>query len=142
MNDLTQLRKSKGFTMQTLAKKSGISANTISTYETTPPKRPRKKVMEKIATALDVPTEELSGKLMPGEKPSKASKQGISSDTIELNEIDIARIISLIDQEVLNLHHFVIESSQVEISNPVLVKSLEYFSKEIEALTNLKEKLA
>lgn len=55
---IKDLRKNKNLTQKQLAEKAGLSQSTISDIEDGT-KSPRLKTLDKIATALDIPTYEL-----------------------------------------------------------------------------------
>ena len=52
MNGIKEIRKAKGLTLETLSKECGVSAKTILQYEHEPPKRPSRKVVDKLAATI------------------------------------------------------------------------------------------
>ncbi len=142
MNDLRGVRKSKGMTMEQLAKKSGVSAKTISLYETTPPKRPSQKVMGRISSALGISSDALLGAIGLKKKPAKGAAVMDVPDAIELSDHQVVRIQVLIDKELQELHMMMIETASLAEEIPAMAKSMEYLSNDIDLLTDIRQRLS
>lgn len=142
MNQLTEIRKSKGLTMSRLSEISGISANTISTYEKNPPHRPSKKVLIKLSEALGEPV----GVLIKQEKKAKRTIEQPSEAKKAINHAlsrpEIEHLMLLVSNEIRNVQLLIIETADLAETHPVLNKSMGYFSDEIERLELIHEKLS
>ncbi len=143
MNELRKIRKSKGMTMEQLASASGVSAKTISLYETTPPGRPGGKVVEKISKALGMSPDVLmkaigsKGKTKKGAVPAEEDHH----DTIELDDIHIVRILVLIEKELQELNQTMLETASLADDYPLVEKGIEYIARDIELLLEMKQRL-
>ncbi len=142
MNDLRSIRKSKGLTMEQLANLSGVSSKTISLYEHTPPKRPSRKVVDKLSKTLEISPEKLLGAIGAGGKaPAGAGQEGLE-ETIELDDAHVVRILGLIEKEVRELQNLMIESASLANEHPALERSIEYLAGEIDLLTKIRKRFA
>ncbi len=141
MNQLTETRKSKGLTMSRLSEISGISANTISTYEKNPPQRPSRKVLIKLSEALGEPVEELikveKKKTRKIEKPQERRE----TKTTDLSRLELDHLSRLVNNEIRNIQQLIIETAQIADVYPALNRSVDHFSSEIEQLELISDKL-
>lgn len=129
-------------TMEQLAHASSVSSKTISLYEHTPPKRPSRKVIDKLAHALDIPQETLLGAIGSKGRAAKGRAPEAFEETIELGDAHVARILSLLDKEILELQGLMVESASLAGDHPSLAKCVEYLSADIDILTEIKARLA
>ena len=142
MNDLRSVRKSKGLTMEQLANLSGVSSKTISLYEHTPPRRPSRKVVDKLSQTLEISPDKLLGAIgARGKTSAGAVREGLE-ETIELDDAHVVRILGLIEKEVSELQHLMIESASLAGEHPALERSIEYLAGEIELLTEIRQRFA
>lgn len=139
MNDLRSIRKSKGFTMEQLANKSGVSSKTISLYEQTPPKRPSRKVVGRLSQALDMSPDVLLGVIGSKGKLKKDGFKEIFGMAIELSDVQVVKILSLVEKEIQDLQRLVIESASLVDKHPSLAKSIEYLTADIDTLTGIRQ---
>jgi len=142
VNDLRSIRKTKGLTMEQLASASGVSSKTISLYEHTPPRRPSRKVVDKLSRALDISPDILLGSIGSKPKAFKGPVQEEPAETIELEDFQVARIMVLVEKELQGLHQLVIESAALADDYPAVARSIEYLSGDIELLNEIKHKLS
>ena len=141
MNDLRNIRKSKGLTMEQLASLSGVSSKTISLYEHTPPKRPSRKVVEKLSQTLEIPSDKLLDAIGARGKASAGAEQEGAEEAIELNDAHVVRILGLIEKEVNELQRLMIESATLAGEHPALSRSVEYLAKDIDLLNEIRQRL-
>ena len=142
MNQISTIRKSKGLTMGKLAEITGVSPKTISTYETTPPSRPRKNVLEKISHALGVPVDDLITNGKKGRK-SPAQEPVIKETKLhELTKSELDHLRLLVNNEMKVIQQLIIETAQVADSHPALNKSMDIFSGVMDRLKSISDKLA
>ncbi|HPW68045.1 MAG: helix-turn-helix transcriptional regulator [Desulfomonilia bacterium] len=142
MNDLRSVRKSKGLTMEQLANLSGVSSKTISLYEHTPPRRPSRKVVDKLSQTLEISPDKLLGAIgARGKTSAGAVREGLE-ETIELDDAHVVRILGLIEKEVSELQHLMIESASLAGEHPALERSIEYLAGEIDLLTEIRQRFA
>jgi transcriptional regulator with XRE-family HTH domain len=142
VNDLRSIRKTRGMTMEQLASASGVSSKTISLYEHTPPKRPSRKVVDKLSQALDISSDVLLGSIGSKAKPLQAVPLECPEETIELEDFQVARIMVLVEKELQGLHQMVIESASLAEDYPVVARSIEYLSHDIDLLNEIRQKLS
>ncbi len=142
MSDLRSIRKSKGLTMEQLADKSGVSSKTISLYECTPPKRPSRKVIDKISGALEISPDVLLGMIGPKEKASKCDEHHLPEETVELADAQVARVLGLLDKEIMELRYLMIEAASLAGEHPSLAKSIDYLSADIDLLIEIKQRFS
>ncbi|MGC9323131.1 MAG: helix-turn-helix domain-containing protein [Desulfomonilia bacterium] len=141
MKTLRELRKSRRLTMGKLASMSGVSAKTISLYEATPPKRPSRKVISKLAGALDVSPDELLGTIVQETRTKGSEKDMIQGEeSIQLDEIHVSRILSLIDREVSELQQLMVDCAALCEDNPALARNIDYISADIDLLMSIKSR--
>ena len=140
MNDLRSIRKSKGLTMEQLANLSGVSSKTISLYEHTPPRRPSRKVVDKLSQTLEISPDKLLDAIGAGGKAPAGIEQEGMEETIELNDAHVVRILGLIEKEVSELQHLMIESASLAGEHPALERSIEYLAGEIDLLTEIRQR--
>jgi len=142
VNDLRSVRKSKGLTMEQLANLSGVSSKTISLYEHTPPRRPSRKVVDKLSQTLEISPDKLLGAIgARGKTSAGAVREGLE-ETIELDDAHVVRILGLIEKEVSELQHLMIESASLAGEHPALERSIEYLAGEIDLLTEIRQRFA
>lgn len=128
--------------MEQLANLSGVSSKTISLYEHTPPKRPSRKVVDKLSQTLEISPDNLLGAIGAGEKaPAGAGREGLE-EAIELSDAHVVRILGLIEKEVSELQHLMIESASLAGEHPALERSIEYLAGEIDLLTEIRQRFA
>jgi len=132
----------KGLTMEQLAKQSGISSKTISLYELNPPGRPSQKVVQGLCSALEISPDNLLEQI--GLKRSEAEGSGIHApheDIMELTEVHINRILTLIDKEILELQHLMTECASFTDDHPAMMKNIDYIAADIDLLVDMKNRL-
>jgi transcriptional regulator with XRE-family HTH domain len=128
--------------MEQLAGASGVSSKTISLYEHTPPRRPSKKVVEKLSQALDIGPDVLLGTIGPKAKPAKEAVLEEQGETIELEDFQVARVMVLVEKELQGLHQMVIESAALAEDYPAVARSIEYLSHDMDLLYEIRQKLS
>jgi len=128
--------------MEQLAEKSGVSSKTVSLYECTPPKRPSRKVIDKISRALDVSPDALLSMIGPKEKVSRGAELHAAEETVELPDAHVARVLGLIDKEIMELQYLMIEAASLAGEHPSLARSIDYLSADIDLLTEIKERFS
>ncbi len=145
MDNLRGIRKAKGLTMEQLAKASGVSAKTVSLYENTPPKRPSRKVVEKLCAALDVSPDKLMKTIGVKEKQAKKNAPlpvpEEYSETIELDDTHVVRMLVLIEKELADLHQVMMETADLAEDHPWMGRCVEYIAGDIELLMEIKQRL-
>ncbi len=144
MDGLKQLRKMKGLTLEQLAKLSGVSSKSISLYEHTPPGRPSGKVVQGLSRALEISPEELLMVIgIPGKDQGAPGRGMVEApeDVIELEEAHVSRLTALVEKEIVELQHLLMECASFAEDHPALLKSLEYISADIDFLAEIKKKL-
>ena len=142
MHDLRSIRKTRGLTMEQLASASGVSSKTISLYEHTPPKRPSRKVVDKLSQVLDISSDALLDTLGSGGKPGADPFPLDPGEAIELEDFEVARVMVLVEKELQGLHQLVIESASLADDWPAAAKSMEYLSGDIDLLIGIRRKLS
>ena len=142
MNDLRSIRKTRGLTMEQLATASGVSSKTISLYEHTPPRRPSRKVVDKLSQALDISPDVLLGTIGSKAKPVKEAVQEEFGEAIELEDFHVTRIMVLVEKELQGLHQLVIESASLAEDYPAMERSIEYLTNDIDLLNEIRQKLS
>ena len=135
---LKELRKSKGLTMGKLAELSGVSAKTISLYEQSPPSRPSKKALGKIAGALEVSADVLNSAISPDRKRSKGKGAEIQEESIMLEEIHVTRLLRLLDKEIEELRYLMVDCANLAEEHQALKNCVGSVSADIELLTQIK----
>jgi transcriptional regulator with XRE-family HTH domain len=128
--------------MEQLATASGVSSKTISLYEHTPPKRPSRKVVDKLSQALDIAPDILLGTIGSKTRPPKEVLQEEHEEAIELEDFHVARIMVLVEKELQELHHTVIEAASVADEHPAVARSIEYLAGDIDLLNEIRHKLS
>ena len=141
MNDLRSIRKAKGLTMEQLASMSGVSSKTISLYEHTPPRRPSRKVVDKLSQTLEIAPDKLLTAI--GSRGKAAAGAGLQEpeEIIELSDAHVVRIAGLIEKEVNELQRMLIETASLADEHPALVRSVEYLAGDIDLLNEIRQKL-
>lgn len=135
MKSIREIRKAKGLTLETLSKACGVSAKTILQYEHEPPKRPSRKVIEKLASGLDLTPEELMKSIMAASK----GKGGEEPEaTIELSEVHISKILGLLEKEIRDLQILMLDYAEVQEQHPGLGKAMDYIEQDINLLIEIK----
>lgn len=142
MNDLRSIRKTRGLTMEQLASASGVSSKTISLYEHTPPKRPSRKVVDKLSQVLDISPDALLDTLGSGGMPGAGPCPLDPGEAIELEDFEVTRVMVLVEKELQGLHQLVIESASLADDWPAAAKSMEYLSGDIDLLIGIRRKLS
>lgn len=142
MNDLRSIRKTRGLTMEQLASASGVSSKTISLYEHTPPKRPSRKVVDKLSQVLDISPDALLDTFGSRGKPGADPCRSDPGEAIELEDFEVARVMVLVEKELQGLHRLVIESVSLADDWPAAAKSMEYLSGDIDLLIGIRQKLS
>jgi transcriptional regulator with XRE-family HTH domain len=128
--------------MEQLANLSGVSSKTISLYEHTPPRRPSRKVVDKLSQTLEISPDKLLGAIgARGKTSAGAVREGLE-ETIELDDAHVVRILGLIEKEVSELQHLMIESASLAGEHPALERSIEYLAGEIDLLTEIRQRFA
>ena len=142
MKNLKDVRKAKGLTMEKLASMSGVSLKTISLYEHTPPKRPGRTVIAKLSDALEISPEELLEILTSGSS-GQSAQEGAPGDeeSIMLEEMHVSRLLSLIDREISELRHLILDCASLAEENPALTRNIDYIAADIDLLMSLKARL-
>jgi transcriptional regulator with XRE-family HTH domain len=128
--------------MEQLASASGVSSKTISLYEHTPPRRPSRKVVDKLSQALEISPDILLGSIGSKTKPAKEALQGEHGETIELEDFQVTRIMVLVEKELQGLHQMVIESASLAEDYPAVARSIEYLTYDIDLLNEIRQKLS
>jgi transcriptional regulator with XRE-family HTH domain len=141
VNDLRSIRKSKGLTMEQLANLSGVSSKTISLYEHTPPRRPSRKVVDKLSKTLEISPDKLLGAIGSKGRAQAGAGQEKFEEAIELSDAHVVRILGLIEKEVAELQHLLVESASLAGEHPVLSRSVEYLANDIDILNEIRQKL-
>ena len=135
VKSIKEIRKAKGFTLETLSKLCGVSAKTILQYEHEPPQRPSQKVVEKLSKALDLSPDEL---LRMIKSPGKArGKAGVDA-MVELSDEHISSIRILIEKEIRELQLLLLDYAELQEQHPALNKAMDYLSNDINLLTEIK----
>ncbi|HDP25982.1 MAG TPA: XRE family transcriptional regulator [Deltaproteobacteria bacterium] len=141
VKSLRELRKAKGLTMEQLASISGVSLKTISLYEHTPPRRPGRKVISKLSDAFEMSPEELLEILSSRKGGSSDYESGSDEqESILIEEIHVSRLLSLIDREISELRHLMVECASLSEGNPALARNCDYISADIDLLMSLRER--
>jgi transcriptional regulator with XRE-family HTH domain len=128
--------------MEQLASASGVSSKTISLYEHTPPKRPSRKVVDKLSQALDLSADVLLGTIGTKTRHPKEALPEAHEEAIELEDFHVARIMVLVERELQELHQTVIEAASVADDHPAVAKSIEYLTSDIDLLYEIRHKLS
>lgn len=127
--------------MEQLATASGVSSKTISLYEHTPPKRPSRKVVDKLSQALAISPDILLGTIGSKARPQKEAPLEEHEEAIELEDFHVARIMVLVEKELQELHQTVIEAAAVAEDYPAVARSIEYLTGDIDLLYEIRHKL-
>jgi len=133
-----ELRKLKGLTMCKLAELSGVSAKTVSVYEQEPPARPSRKVMGKLSDALQISPEELMDAIYPSKKRSGTRDSEGPDGNIMLDEIQVNRLLRLIDKELEELRYILLEGVELTDDYPAVGRCMDMVSSDIELLSDIK----
>lgn len=128
--------------MEQLANVSGVSSKTISLYEHTPPKRPSRKVVDRLSQALEIAPDIILGAIGSHGKGTKGAAFQAPEETIELSDTHVARVLGLIDNEILELQHLMIETASLAGEHPSLARNIEYLSADIDLLTEIKQRFS
>lgn len=128
--------------MEQLAAASGVSSKTISLYEHTPPRRPSRKVVDKLSQALDISPDVLLGTIGSKAKPVKEAVREDLGETIELEDFQVARIMVLVEKEFQGLHQMLIESASLAEDYPAVARSIEYLTQDMDLLNEIRRKLS
>jgi len=132
----------KGFTMEQLAKKSGISSKTISLYELNPPGRPSQKVVQGLCNALEISPENLQELIGMKSAPAKGvGMDGPPEVITELTEVHISRILALINKEIVELQHLMTECASFTEDHPAMMKNIDYIDNDIDLLVDITNRL-
>ncbi len=135
MNSIKEIRKAKGLTLETLSKECGVSAKTILQYEHEPPKRPSRKVVDKLSQGLGISSEELLQIIQSPGHGTGALGEG--QDVIELSDAHMAKILSLVEKEIRELQLLLLEYADIQSEHPALAKAMDYISADINLLTEI-----
>lgn len=125
--------------MEQLANKSGVSSKTISLYEQTPPKRPSRKVVGRLSQALDISSDILLEAIGPKGRSNRGGHKEIFGTAIELSDVQAVRILGLVEKEIQDLQHLMIETASLADKHPSLARSVDYLAAEIDLLTGIKQ---
>ncbi len=125
--------------MEQLADKSGVSSKTVSLYEQTPPKRPSRKVVGRLSQALDISPDILLEAIGSKGRSKKGGLQEIFGAAIELSDVQVVRILGLVEKEIQDLQHLMIESASLADKHPSLAKNIEYLAADIDLLNGIKQ---
>jgi transcriptional regulator with XRE-family HTH domain len=139
VSDLRSIRKSKGLTMEQLANKSGVSSKTISLYEQTPPLRPSKKVVGRLSQALGISPDILLEAIGSKGRSKKGGLQEIFGTAIELSDVQVVRILGLVEKEIQDLQNLMIETASLADKHPPLARSVEYIAADIDLLNGIRK---
>lgn len=133
MNSIKEMRKAKGLTLETLSKECGVSAKTILQYEHEPPKRPSRKVVDKLSQGLGISSEEL---LQIIQAPGHGAGTG-PQDVIELSDAHMTKVLSLVEKEIRELQLLLLEYADIQSQHPALATAMDYISADINLLTEI-----
>ena len=134
MNSIKEIRKARGLTLETLSKQCGVSAKTILQYEHKPPKRPSRKVVDKLSQGLGISAEDLLHIIQtPGHGMGVLGEQGV----IELSDAHMAKILGLVEKEIRELQLLLLEYADIQSQHPALAKAMDYISADINLLTEI-----
>jgi transcriptional regulator with XRE-family HTH domain len=125
--------------MEQLASKSGVSSKTISLYEQTPPLRPSRKVVGRLSQSLDISPDILLEAIGSKRRSKKGGLKEIFGMTVELSDVQVVRILGLVEKEIQDLQHLMIESASLADKHPSLARSVEYLAADIDLLTGIKQ---
>ncbi len=125
--------------MELLANKSGVSSKTISLYEQTPPLRPSKKVVGRLSQALDISPDILLEAIGSKGRSKKEGLKEIFGMRVELSDVQVVRILGLVEKEIQDLQHLMIESASLADKHPSLARNVEYLAADIDLLTGIKK---
>lgn len=125
--------------MEQLASKSGVSSKTISLYEQTPPLRPSRKVVGRLSQSLDISPDILLEAIGSKGRSKKGGLKEIFGMTVELSDVQVVRILGLVEKEIQVLQHLMIESASLADKHPSLARSVEYLAADIDLLTGIKQ---
>lgn len=125
--------------MEQLASKSGVSSKTISLYEQTPPLRPSRKVVGRLSQSLDISPDILLEAIGSKGRSKKGGLKEIFGMTVELSDVQVVRILGLVEKEIQDLQHLMIESASLADKHPSLARSVEYLAADIDLLTGIKQ---
>jgi transcriptional regulator with XRE-family HTH domain len=128
--------------MEQLANKSGVSSKTISLYEQTPPKRPSRKVVGRLSQALDISPDILLEAIGSKGRSKKGGLKEIFGMAIELSDIQVVRILGLVEKEIQDLQYLMIETASLADEHPSLARSVEYLAADIDLLTGIKQRFS
>jgi transcriptional regulator with XRE-family HTH domain len=134
VKSIKEIRKAKGLTLETLSKACGVSAKTILQYEHEPPKRPSRKVVDKLSHGLGISAEEM---LQIIQAPGHGMSQDGAQDTIELSDAHMAKVVSLVEKEIRELQLLLLEYADIQSQHPALAKAMDYISDDINLLTEI-----
>jgi transcriptional regulator with XRE-family HTH domain len=127
--------------MEQLANLSGVSSKTISLYEHTPPRRPSRKVVDKLSQTLEISPDKLLGAIGSRGKAPTGAGQEEFEEAIELSDAHVVRILGLIEKEVTELQHLLIESASLAGEYAALARSVEYLANDIDLLNEIRQRL-
>lgn len=134
MNSIKEIRKARGLTLETLSKQCGVSAKTILQYEHEPPKRPSRKVVDKLSQGLGISAEDLLHII-------QSSGHGVGAlgaqDVIELSDVHMSKILGLVEKEIRELQLLLLEYADIQSQHPALAKAMDYISADINLLTEI-----
>jgi transcriptional regulator with XRE-family HTH domain len=125
--------------MEQLADKSGVSSKTISLYEQTPPKRPSRKVVESLSQTLDISPDILLEAIGSKGRSKKSGLKEIFGEAVELSDVQVVRLLGLVEKEIQDLQYLMIESASLSDIHPSLAKGIEYLAADIDLLTGIKQ---
>lgn len=132
MKTIREIRKAKGLTLEALSKACGVSAKTILQYEHEAPKRPSRKVIEKLAKGLGLTPEEFM-------KIALAPANGADeAEAVELSEVHVTRVLGLLEKEIRELQLLLLDYAEMQEEHPALGQAMDYIEADINLLIEIK----
>ncbi len=125
---IKQLRKDKGLSLRETAKRTNMSSSYLSQLENGHNTNPKKEILIKLASVLDIPYIDLLMKtdLMEGHKDTIL--KNLNNDADEITEhYEISRKLKFEYDEKINLQKKLVEQGFTTSEKPTLVHALEDF---------------